>query len=97
MVSKLLLIPKGPVMSQNTGSRMIKESDGHFEGIIVASRWDIDGNITGVSLHTKLEEEFIIKMNDIGKLLIPFCQSKAAIKGVLIETGFLTPLSFEII
>ncbi|MDA8793321.1 hypothetical protein N9N67_08745 [Bacteriovoracaceae bacterium] len=60
----------------------------NFEGILVASTWSFNGNIIGVSLHTNLEEEFIIEMNGSEKQLIPFCQNK----GKLVEKFVLTPL-----
>lgn len=77
-------------MSQNTGSRMVKESDGYFEGIIVASNWDTEGRVIQVSLLTKSEDEYVLFMDNKGKSLISHCQKEVKIKASLNVNNTLT-------
>jgi len=76
-------------MLQNKKSEILRKNTKDFIGIVIASKWDSNGNVIQVSLLTKDEDEFIIEMNIQGNALIPFCQSEVHIKGFLDKNGIL--------
>ena len=56
-----------------------------INGIIVPSRWDENGQVIGISVHTFDEEEFIVEPVRLGKVLSSFLQQKIEIIGKIKE------------
>jgi len=57
----------------------------NIEGIIVASTWDEDGTVKGISLHTADEEEYRIESNGVGRDLLAHIHSKVVANGRIRE------------
>ena len=63
----------------------MKNKNSEIFGIIVPSRWDENGHVTGVSVHTFDEEEYIVEPSGIGKVLTSYLQQKIEIIGKIKE------------
>jgi hypothetical protein len=54
-------------------------------GIVLANKWDENGNIIGVSLYTDREEIYIIAQNKRIKELVSLVQTRVRVEGRLEE------------
>ena len=54
-------------------------------GIIIANKWDENGNVIGVSVYTEREEIFIIAHNKFIKELVNLIQTKVRVEGKIEE------------
>jgi hypothetical protein len=52
-----------------------------LKGIIIPSRWDEDGNIKEVSLHTSDEKEYRVEYGMVGKELLTLIHQKVEASG----------------
>jgi hypothetical protein len=53
------------------------------EGIIIASRWDKQGNIVELAIATRNEEEYLIADEDQVTQLKPLLRKEAQVRGIL--------------
>ena len=54
-------------------------------GIILANKWDENGNVTGVSVYTDREEIYIVAQNKQIKELVNLLQTKVRVAGKIKE------------
>ena len=54
-------------------------------GILIPQQWDDDGAVTGVSIQTFDESEYIVKFSRHGKKLFDFISQKVKITGKVFE------------
>ena len=54
-------------------------------GIILPSKWDDDGKVTRISIHTNDENEYIVDFSGAGKELLNLIHKKVEVKGKLRE------------
>lgn len=89
MAQALLSISKAQKkqsMEQSTGmQKKLKDKRKRLflNGLIVPSRWDDSGNITGISLAAFNEEIYHIANNEKGKELVNYIGKKVEIEGAL--------------
>lgn len=53
------------------------------EGIIIASRWDKQGNIVELAIATRNEEEYLVADEDQVTKLKPLLRKEAQVRGIL--------------
>ena len=63
--------------------RSIPQND--IAGIILANKWDEDGNVIGVSVYTDQEEVYIVAQNKRQKELVKLIQNKVRVEGKIEE------------
>ncbi len=68
----------------------------NYEGLLIASDWDEDGNIIGLSLSSTKELEYPIYMDGKAQYLSQFCKERVRIKGKL-NDGVLQITTFKIL
>ena len=56
-----------------------------IRGIIIPSRWDEDGNINAVSLHTSDEKEYRVDYGGVGKELLTHIHHTVEVSGIIRE------------
>ena len=61
-------------------------SQNNIAGIILANKWDENGNVIGVSVYTDQEEIYIVAQNRLIKELLSLIQTKVRMEGK-IEQG----------
>ena len=63
--------------------RPVRQND--ITGIILASQWDENGNVIGVSVYTDREEVYMVAQNERMKKLVNLIQSKVWVDGKIKE------------
>ena len=56
-----------------------------IRGLIIPADWDDEGNVKGIAISTRKEEEFRIDMSHKGKELMAYLQREAEVHGFLRE------------
>lgn len=54
-------------------------------GIVIPAKWDNNGNVVGVSIHTFDEREYIVKPYKLGKELLQFVNQTVSVIGTVSE------------
>lgn len=67
-----------------------------FEGIIEATDWDDERNITGLVFNTTEREVLPIYMDLVAESLIDFCEERIKVRGTIFG-GFLHITSFHLL
>ena len=62
-------------------SKPIRKSKNRFEGIIVPSKWDNEGNIIGITLHTHDEKAYMIESSRTGNELFKYIRKNVLVLG----------------
>lgn len=73
-------------MEKKLNTKDVPENDSNpslFKGLVVPSRWDKSGNITGISLSTFDESIYPIDNNDLGKKLLQHIGEGVVIEGTI--------------
>ena len=56
-----------------------------IRGLIIPAEWDDEGNVKGIAISTRQEEEYRIDMSHKGKELMAYLQREAEVRGFLRE------------
>ncbi len=56
-----------------------------IEGLVIPSKWDERGEITGIAIHTKKEEIYLVAHNRMEGELLNHLNLKVAIRGKIME------------
>ena len=62
-----------------------KASLAKIRGLIIPADWDEEGNVKGIAISTRKEEEYRIDMSQKGKELMAYLQREAEVRGFLRE------------
>ena len=58
-----------------------------IRGIIIPANWDASGNITGLAIATRKEDEYFIEEDDKNAMLGSFLRQEVEITGILQRKG----------
>ena len=64
-------------------------------GLIIPVDWDEEGNVRGIAISTRKEEEYRIDLSQKGKELMAYLQREAEVRGVLLEEHNIISLKVE--
>ena len=56
-----------------------------IEGLVIPNKWDDDGKIIGISIHTDKEEIYLVAQNRMGGELLNHLHVKVGLKGKIME------------
>ena len=74
-------------------------SEQRIEGIIIPSNWDENGLITGVSIYTSDEKEYLVQPSRLSKELLNHVHHKVEVSGKILqrpdERRQITPISYR--
>ena len=56
-----------------------------IEGLVIPYKWDEEGEITGIAIHTKREEIYLVPHDRMEGKLLNHLNLKVAIKGKIME------------
>ena len=74
---------------------------GAIKGLVIPEQWNHDGEIVGVTIHTRHEEIFHVAHNDIGRELLAFVQQEVEAVGRIDEringTTLITVKSYRVV
>lgn len=62
-------------------SKSTNKSRNRFQGIIIPSDWDRNGNITGITLHTHDEKSYVIESSRFGNELYKHIRQNVIVNG----------------
>jgi hypothetical protein len=62
-----------------------KVSKNAITGVVVASRWNREGHVNGVSIRGSDSREYIVKLNDCGKELLAQIDARVRILGKITD------------
>ena len=62
-------------------SKTTNKSKNRFKGIVIPSKWDDDGNIIGITLHTHDEKTYVVESSRTGNELIKHVRKNVMVYG----------------
>jgi len=56
-----------------------------IQGLVIPNKWDDDGKIIGIAIHTDKEEIYLVAQNRMGGDLLNHLHAKVGLKGKIME------------